>query len=90
MYNPTHHATAISYTPPSLPPHSSHTQSGVTLDPMVRWKAHTGEILSIEHVPHETQPLVLSASGDCTVRLWTMQGHYIGMFGQVKMRWYAN
>ena len=32
---------------------------------------------------HEAQPLVLSASGDCTVRLWTLNGQYIGTFGQV-------
>lgn len=69
------------YHPISTP--YTHSQGGVTLDPMVKWRAHTGEILSIEHVLHETQPLVLSASGDCTVRLWTMEGHYIGMFGQV-------
>ena len=50
---------------------------------MARWKAHAGELLSVEYVPHELQPLVLSASADCTVRLWTIQGHYIGTFGQV-------
>ena len=49
----------------------------------MRWRAHAGEVLSIEYVSHETQPLVLSASGDCTVRLWTLNGQYIGTFGQV-------
>ncbi len=39
------------------------------------------EVVSIDYVPHETQALVLSASGDGTVRLWTLQGHWIGTFG---------
>lgn len=49
---------------------------------MARWRAHSQEVVSVEHVPHETQPLVLSASGDGTVRLWTANGHFIGTFGQ--------
>ena len=61
-------------------------QDGVAPDPIVRWKAHAGEILSIEYVPHDEQPLLLSASGDCTVRLWTFQGQYIGTFGQVSVQ----
>lgn len=40
------------------------------------------EVVSIDCIPHETQPLVLSGAGDGTVRLWTMSGHYIGTFGQ--------
>lgn len=48
-----------------------------------KWQAHAGEVLSLEYVAHESQPLVLSASGDRTVRLWNLQGHYIGTFGQV-------
>lgn len=48
----------------------------------MQWRAHAGEILNIDYVAHETQPLVLSASGDQTVRLWTLQGHYVGTFGQ--------
>lgn len=47
-----------------------------------KWQAHAGEVLSLEYVAHESQPLVLSASGDRTVRLWNLQGHYIGTFGQ--------
>ncbi len=52
------------------------------LDPIARWKAHSQEVVSVEYVPHETRPLVLSASGDGTVRLWTLEGHFIGTFGQ--------
>ncbi len=60
-------------------------QDDIIPDPVARWRAHTSEVLSIEYVPHDLQPLVLSASADCTVKLWTMQGQYIGMFGQVAL-----
>ena len=50
---------------------------------LTSWKAHAQEILSVEYISHETQPLILSSSGDCTVRLWNIKGHYIGTFGQV-------
>ena len=50
--------------------------------PLVRWRAHSMEVVSIDFVPHESQPLVLSSSGDGTVRLWTMSSHFIGTFGQ--------
>ena len=36
----------------------------------------------MDYVPHRTQALVVSASGDGTVRLWTLMGHFIGTFGQ--------
>ena len=52
------------------------------MDPLVRWKAHSMEVVSIDYIPHETQGLVLSGGGDGTVRLWTMGGHYVGTFGQ--------
>ena len=39
----------------------------------------------MQYVDHSTQPLILSASGDATVRLWTLQGHFVGTFGQEKL-----
>jgi WD40 repeat protein len=46
------------------------------------WRAHSAEVTSVQYVDRATQPLVLSSSGDATVRLWTLQGHFIGTFGQ--------
>lgn len=51
--------------------------------PAPSWQAHSGEILSVELVMHDTQPLIVSASADCSVRLWSTKGHYVGTFGQV-------
>ena len=57
-------------------------ESGGGLEPIARWRAHSKEIVSIEYILHGTQSLILSASGDGTVRLWTLLGHFIGTFGQ--------
>lgn len=53
---------------------------------MVTWQAHSQEIMAVEYIAHETQPLILSSSCDCNVRLWNIKGHYIGTFGQVNMQ----
>lgn len=58
------------------------TQEGGDLEPVARWRGHSKEVVSIDYVPHGTGPLILSASGDGTVRLWTLFGHFIGTFGQ--------
>ncbi len=50
---------------------------------LAAWRAHSAEILSVECIRHKAGVFVLSASADCTVRLWNMKGHYIGTFGQV-------
>ena len=42
------------------------------------------EVVSVEYIPaYDDQALVLTASVDCTARLWTITGNYIGTFGQV-------
>lgn len=40
-------------------------------------------MVSIEYLSRDQGALLLSASEDCTARLWTRDGQYIGMFGQV-------
>lgn len=46
---------------------------------MVAWRAHLRSIVSIDLA--EDKGLVITASTDCCVRLWTMQGRYIGEEG---------
>ena len=48
------------------------------------WRAHVAEVVSIEYIPYDDSALVLTASADCTTRLWTITGNYIGTFGQVR------
>nr|XP_033806006.1 WD repeat-containing protein on Y chromosome-like [Geotrypetes seraphini] len=44
------------------------------------WRAHINIITSLELV--EENNVLLSSSIDCTVRLWSMNGEFIGTFGQ--------
>ncbi|XP_029415509.1 WD repeat-containing protein 49-like [Nannospalax galili] len=44
------------------------------------WRAHTSMVTSLELIEEEN--IVLSSSLDCTVRLWSKDGAYIGTFGQ--------
>ncbi|KAI8506660.1 hypothetical protein Bbelb_160870 [Branchiostoma belcheri] len=48
------------------------------------WRAHHSAVVSVEYVDHEERPFVVSAGTDKTARLWTMEGHYVGTFGQEK------
>lgn len=52
---------------------------------LARWHAHQGAVVSIEYLSRDQGPLLLSASEDCTARLWTLDGQYIGMFGQKRL-----
>ena len=53
-----------------------------TMDCIVSWKAHDSSIVSVEYIPGEgVVPFVLSASVDRNVRLWTLEGDYVGNFG---------
>ena len=47
------------------------------------WHAHQDSVVSVEYLPRDQGALLLSASEDCTARLWTLNGQLIGMFGQV-------
>ncbi|XP_020912310.1 WD repeat-containing protein on Y chromosome isoform X2 [Exaiptasia diaphana] len=53
---------------------------------MMSWHAHNAAIVSIEVVPYGDNTFLLSASSDCTSRLWSLKGEYVGMFGQ-KVLW---
>ncbi|XP_010622262.1 uncharacterized protein LOC104862195 [Fukomys damarensis] len=44
------------------------------------WRAHVSIVTSLELIEEEN--FLLSSSLDCTVRLWTKDGVYIGTFGQ--------
>ena len=59
-------------------------QSYSPLVPLRTWMAHSAEVTSLQLISLEREPLVLSASVDATVRLWTLKGHYIGTLGQDK------
>lgn len=43
-------------------------------------RAHTKAINSIEYV--DDSSVVISASSDCAIRVWTLSGEYIGTFGE--------
>ena len=48
------------------------------------WKAHSGPLVSIQHVGiWGGRELVLTASTDCNVSVWTLKGAHIGIFGQM-------
>ncbi|PIK33316.1 putative WD repeat-containing protein on Y chromosome [Apostichopus japonicus] len=44
------------------------------------WRAHVKTVTSMNLV--EEQSVMITSSDDCTVRLWTTEGHYIGTLGQ--------
>ncbi|XP_069834688.1 cilia- and flagella-associated protein 337-like [Dendropsophus ebraccatus] len=46
------------------------------------WRAHMSDITRMILV--EKHKVIATSSQDCTVRLWTIQGEYIGTFGQNK------
>lgn len=49
------------------------------------WRAHVQSITSIEPVEIWNCEILLTASLDCTVRLWTTEGHFVGTLGQPKI-----
>ncbi|KAJ8280145.1 hypothetical protein GJAV_G00051030 [Gymnothorax javanicus] len=46
------------------------------------WRAHIGSVTSLQIV--EDGLVLLTSSTDCTVRLWTTDGEFIGTFGQAE------
>ncbi|KAM3837845.1 cilia- and flagella-associated protein 337-like [Vipera latastei] len=44
------------------------------------WRAHLGLVLTLEIIDEDN--ILLSCSIDCTIRLWSLNGEYIGTFGQ--------
>ncbi|KAI6659402.1 hypothetical protein LOD99_10821 [Oopsacas minuta] len=61
---------------------SASSQQIQGMDCIVLWKAHDSSIVSVEYIPGEgDMSFVLSASVDRNVRLWTLEGDYVGNFG---------
>ena len=50
------------------------------VQPLYTWRAHTHAITQLAYLTGVEG--VLSASVDCTVRLWTLSGEQVGVFGQ--------
>ncbi|XP_013420475.1 WD repeat-containing protein on Y chromosome isoform X3 [Lingula anatina] len=51
------------------------------------WRAHDSAIVSTEYVEYSSDlHFILTASTDRTARLWNLDGHYVGTFGQ-KQQW---
>ena len=49
-----------------------------------RWQAHGKSVISLQVIDYFKQgQYILSASTDCTAKLWTLEGVVVGMFGQV-------
>ncbi|XP_037402683.1 WD repeat-containing protein on Y chromosome [Pygocentrus nattereri] len=48
------------------------------------WRAHIGSITGLQII--ENDRVLLTSSTDCTVRLWSIHGEFIGTFGQPE-RW---
>ncbi|XP_075143470.1 cilia- and flagella-associated protein 337-like [Leptodactylus fuscus] len=46
------------------------------------WRPHMSDITSV--IPVEKHKVLVTSSQDCTVKLWTIQGEFIGIFGQDK------
>ncbi|EDO28244.1 predicted protein [Nematostella vectensis] len=49
---------------------------------VIKWHAHGGAVVSLEVVSRDEKLFLVSSSVDCTARLWTLDGKYVGMFGQ--------
>ncbi|XP_055893432.1 WD repeat-containing protein on Y chromosome-like isoform X2 [Biomphalaria glabrata] len=47
---------------------------------LYKWRGHVESVASMDLV--ESNNVLVTSSSDCTVRLWTHQGHYIGTLGQ--------
>ena len=48
-----------------------------------QFQPHTDTINSIQLFTRSERLLVLTASSDCAVALWDIEGRHIGIFGQV-------
>jgi hypothetical protein len=44
------------------------------------WRAHVQTITGVEFI--ESSKVVISSALDCTIRIWSIHGEYIGTFGQ--------
>ena len=44
------------------------------------WRAHVQNITAIEFI--DSAKVLITGSNDCTIRVWTTDGKYVGTFGQ--------
>jgi len=66
--------------PPESEPHKTHI-----IPPLLNsFRAHMKAVNSVSYV--SGQDCLITASSDCSVRLWTVQGRFVGIFGQ-KNNW---
>ncbi|CAH1794020.1 unnamed protein product [Owenia fusiformis] len=49
------------------------------------WRGHDGAVASVEFISHAKGKFILSSSTDKTAKLWDIQGHHIGTFGQSEL-----
>ncbi|XP_077864869.1 WD repeat-containing protein on Y chromosome-like [Saccoglossus kowalevskii] len=67
----------------SMPKPAAQTDPERTLHAPMKVNAYRGHLKSITHIEYaEDKKLILTTSTDCSVRLWTLCGRYIGTFGQ--------
>jgi WD40 repeat protein len=59
---------------------ASALDTAAAVQPLYTWRAHTHAITQLAYLTGVEG--VLSASVDCTVRLWTLSGEQVGVFGQ--------
>lgn len=65
----------------------SNSQEDNSRPPLIKsWKAHDATVVSVEYINHSCGQFILTASTDFTARLWTIEGHFVGTFGQT-MNW---
>ncbi|XP_076467714.1 cilia- and flagella-associated protein 337-like [Babylonia areolata] len=50
---------------------------------VLSWRGHVESVSCIDLV--EQNKVLLTSAADCTVRMWTTDGHYIGTFGQPEL-----
>ncbi len=63
------------------PPSSSVPWLTVKVPPILNsFRAHLSPVITLAYIPDKE--LIISGSTDCSVRLWTLPGQYIGIFGQ--------
>ena len=73
------HTHARMHTHTRVPTHilSFTKKSMLIVSVLATWRGHIESVTSVTLV--EAQKMILTSSLDCTVRLWTLEGHYVGM-----------
>ncbi|KAI7796792.1 putative WD repeat-containing protein 49-like [Triplophysa rosa] len=62
---------------------SAGDECATELPPLLHsWRGHEGALVSSEILAHGSRIFVLTVSVDCRACLWTIDGGYVGCFGQ--------